>query len=109
MARAYLNIVKNGLSSGDNTIYTCPQGGQAIVKVVNIYNTTGGAVTVSTKVLDSSSTTTGVWNETSVSASTQERVLQNGEVIILESSDVLKINAGTGTAIDSIVSLLQIT
>ena len=52
MARAYLNIVKNGLSSGDNTIYTCPGGGQAIIKVVNIYNTSGGAVTVSTKVLD---------------------------------------------------------
>ena len=83
MARAYLNIVKNGLSSGDNTIYTCPQGGQAIVKVVNIYNTSGGAVTVSTKVLDSCSTTTGVWNETSVSASTQERVLQNGEVVFV--------------------------
>ena len=31
MARAYLNIVKNGLSSGDNTIYTCPSGGQAII------------------------------------------------------------------------------
>ena len=50
-ARAYLNIVKNGLSSGDNTIYTCPSGGQAIIKVVNIYNTSAGAITVSTKVL----------------------------------------------------------
>ena len=109
MARAYLNIVKNGLSSGDNTIYTCPQGGQAIVKVVNIYNTTAGAVTVSTKVLDSSSTTTGVWNETSVSANTQERVLQNGEVIVLEANDILKINAGSGSVIDAIISLLQKT
>ena len=109
MARAYLNIVKNCLSSVYNTIYTCPQGVQAIVKVVNIYNTSGGAVTVSTKVLDSSSTTTGVWNETSVSANTQERVLQNGEVIVLEANDILKINAGSGSVIDAIISLLQIT
>ena len=109
MARAYLNIVKNGLSSGDNTIYTCPTGGQAIIKVVNIYNTSGGAVTVSTKVLDSSASVTGVWDEASVSANTQERVLQNGEVIVLESGDILKINSGTTSVIDSIISLLQIT
>ncbi len=109
MARAYLNIVKNGLSSGDNTIYTCPGGGQAIIKVVNIYNTSGGAVTVSTKVLDSSASVTGVWDETSVSANTQERVLQNGEVIVLEANDILKINAGSGSVIDAIISLLQIT
>lgn len=109
MARAYLNIVKNNLPSGDNIIYTCPIGGQAIVKVVNIYNTSGGGVTVSIKVLDSSSSTTGVWNETSVSANTQERVLQYGEVIVLEASDILKINAGTTSVIDAVISLLQIT
>ena len=79
------------------------------IKVVNIYNTSAGAITVSTKVLDSSSTTTGVWNETSVSANTQERVLQNGEVIVLEANDILKINAGSGSVIDAIISLLQIT
>ena len=73
------------------------------------YNTSAGAITVSTKVLDSSSTTTGVWNETSVSANTQERVLQNGEVIVLEANDILKINAGSGSVIDAIISLRQIT
>ena len=109
MARAYLNIVKNGLSSGDNTIYTCPSGGQAIIKVVNIYNTSAGAITVSTKVLDSSASVTGVWDEASVSANTQESVLQNGEVIVLEANDILKINAGSGSVIAAIISLLQIT
>ena len=58
---------------------------------------------------DSSASVTGVWDETSVSANTQERVLQNGEVIVLEANDILKINAGSGSVIDAIISLLQIT
>ena len=48
MASAYLNVVKNGLSSGNTDIYVCPTGGQAIIKVVNIYNTTAGAVITTT-------------------------------------------------------------
>lgn len=109
MASAYLNVVKNGLASGNTDIYVCPIGGQAIIKVVNIYNTTAGVVTSTVSVYDSSATTTGIWNTSSVAATTQERVLQDGEVINLEAGDKLIINAGTGTALDVIVSLLQIT
>jgi len=109
MASAYLNIVKSGLSSGNTDIYVCPIGGQAIIKVVNIYNTTAGSVNSTVSVFDSSATVTGIWDTSSVAATTQERVLQNGEVINLEAGDKLIINAGTGTALDVIVSLLQIT
>lgn len=109
MASAYLNIVKSGLGSGNTDIYVCPIGGQAIIKVVNIYNTTAGSVNSTVSVFDSSATVTGIWDTTAVAATTKERVLQNGEVINLEAGDKLIINAGTGTALDVIVSLLQIT
>ena len=109
MASAYLNVVKNGLASGNTDIYVCPIGGQAIIKVVNIYNTTAGSVNGTTSVYDLSATSTAVWKTSSVAATTQERVLQNGEVINLEAGDKLIINAGSGTALDVIVSLLQIT
>ena len=46
MANAFKNIVTIPSGTSDTIIYTCPTATQAIVKVINVYNSHSGSVVV---------------------------------------------------------------
>ena len=54
MASAYKNVGVLVGSTGDVTVYTCPTATEAVVKNINLYNSHSGAITVYTKINDSS-------------------------------------------------------
>ena len=53
MASTYKNILTTVGSTGDVTIYTCPDATEALIKNINLYNSHSGAIVVYSKITDS--------------------------------------------------------
>ena len=106
MANTYNN---KGFSLGDTsltTVYTVPTGRTAIIKAIQLSNDHSSAVQVEVSYTDTSASATykfyhaDLATETSVNACLAP--------IVLESEDVLKIQAGTASKIEGVVSFMEV-
>ena len=96
-------------NSGDATLYTAPAATTTIVLGVAIANKTASEVTCKLKFTDTSaSTTTELIPDVSIPGNTTLEVLA-GQKYILETGDILKVQAGTANAIDAVAGLMEIT
>ena len=86
MPSTYRNTVKTLTATSITDIYECPQGATAILKTISALNTNA-----------------------SIAAVTRKPYLKDGEVIVLESKDKLRMTAGTANYFDIFVSFLEIT
>ena len=110
MPQTYQNAIKTLTGTSITDIYECPQGATSILKTISVLNTNGSsAATLTVHVFDSSADATFEFETGSIAASTRHPYLENGEVIVLESKDKLRMTAGTADYFDVIVSLLEIT
>ena len=110
MANTYKNNITAITATGSSeAIYTCPSNATAIVNTIFVYNRSGGAAAFSLKLTDTSasSSTTIYYNSALADVST-DTVLGSGNVVVLEDSDILKINTDA-QPVDVTVSVLQIT
>jgi hypothetical protein len=81
-------------------LYTAPSGAQVVVLGLAIANKTTSAVSVKVQFTDTSASTTHqLLEDVSIPANTTLETLA-GQKYILESTDVLKVQAGTGSALD---------
>ena len=110
MANTYKNSISTITSTGsDEAIYTCPSNATAIINTVFVYNGTGGTGDFTLTVADTSATSSAkIYFKSSLAAATTDTVLGSGNVVVLEDSDILRINT-TVQHIDVTVSVLQIT
>ena len=110
MANTYKNNIANITSTGsDVAFYTCPSDATAIINTIFVYNRSGGAATFSLKLTDTSeSSSTTIYYNASLANLTTDTVLGDGNVVVLEDSDILKINTNA-QPVDVTVSALQIT
>ena len=110
MANTYKNNVSTVTSTGsDEAIYTCPSDATAIVNTIFVYNGSGGSTDFTISLHDTSATSSAkIYFKSSLSNLETDTVLGAGNVVVLEDSDILKINT-TAQPIDVTVSVLQIT
>ena len=110
MANTYKNSISTITATGsDETIYTCPSDATAIVNTIFVYNGTGGSTDFTLTLHDTSETSSAkIYFKAGLATLTTDTVLGSGNVVVLEDSDLLKINT-TAQPIDVTVSVLQIT
>ena len=110
MANTYKNSISTITATGsDEAIYTCPSDATAIINTVFVYNGTGGTADYTITVADTSAGSSAkIYFKSALAAAATDTVLGSGNVVVLEDSDILKINT-TVQAIDVTVSVLQIT
>ena len=105
MANIYRNQ-KTSLTNTDlPTLYTVPSNSRAIVKSLNVAEDAGSTAVVKVTLVNASSTIFVIDNLVSLSANENKQVIS--EPLIMEESEVLKVQAASG-AVDVIASVLEI-
>ena len=110
MANTFKNAALADVSSGSyDTLYTAPAATQVVVLGLAIANKTTSAVTVKVQFTDSSASTTHqLLEDVSIPANTTLETLA-GQKYILEAADILKFQAGTGSALDVVLGIMEKT
>jgi hypothetical protein len=110
MANTFKNAALADVSSGSyDTLYTAPAATQVVVLGLAIANKTTTAVTVKVQFTDSSASTTHqLLEDVSIPANTTLETLA-GQKYILEAADILKVQAGTGSALDVVLGIMEKT
>jgi len=103
------NIYKNDKVSLTNTdlttLYTVPGNSRAIVKSLLVVEDNAGAAVVKATLTNAAGTAFVIDNNISLSANEKEQVLS--EPLIMEESEILKVQASSGN-VDVIASILEI-
>ena len=106
------NTFKNSflsVNTGYQTLYTCTGSGKTTVILgLALCNKSASAVNVTVQIQDAGSTPYQVLEQVSIPARTTLEVLA-GQKYILETTDTLRILAGTASAIDATLGLMEIT
>ena len=105
MANIYKNAKTSLTSSGDTTIYTVPSNSRAIVKSILIAEYANASAVAEVTLVNSSSTAFVLDKDVSLSAKGKEQVIT--EPLVMEESEVIKVNCTSG-AVDVIASILEI-
>ena len=110
MANTFKNAALASVNnSAYDTLYTAPSATTAVILGVALANKTGNSVTVQVQFTDTSASTTHqLLENVSIPGNTTLEVLQ-GQKYILETGDILKVQAGTASAIDVVAGLMEIT
>ena len=106
MASAYKNIVNLVGSTGNVTVYTCPTATEAIVKVINLYNSHSRDGVVYSKINDSSASVLCIISKDTLS--TEANTSLTGP-FVLESGDTLQLNCDVASKIYAFASVLEIS
>ena len=105
MANIYRNQ-KTSLTNTDlTTLYTVPSNSRAIVKSILVAEDAAGSATVKVTLVNASSTVFVIDNLVSLSANENKQVIS--EPLIMEESEILKVQAASG-AVDVVASILEI-
>ena len=105
MANIYKNEKKSLTSTALTTLYTVPSNSRAIVKSLLVAEDNGGAAVVKVTLVDAAAAVFVVDNDVNLSANQREQVLN--EPLIMEESEILKVQASSGQ-VDVIASVLEI-
>ena len=106
MANKYINAFYDPTTTGQETIYTAPSDARAIVQNIQVTNESG-TKTVKVFITDSSASTTYQIAYASITGPTICNVAKGP--IILEESDILKIETSNTTGISAVISLLELS
>ncbi len=110
MANIYKNAITSLSTTNSTTIYTVPTATVAIIKTISAYNSNGSnAATLTIQITDTSESVTKTFDIVDVAAATKKGFLLNGENIILDEADILKMTAETANYFDIYVSILEIS
>tara|TARA_R100001594_G_scaffold35849_1_gene65439 strand:+ start:254 stop:586 length:333 start_codon:yes stop_codon:yes gene_type:complete len=105
MANIYRNQKISLTTTADTVLYTVPSNSRAIVKSILVAEDAAGSATVKVTLVNASSVIFVIDNLISLSANENKQVIS--EPLIMEESEVLKVQAASG-AVDVIASVLEI-
>ena len=108
MANTFKNAaLANVSNSSYQTLYTAPSATQTVILGLAIANKTSSPVTVQVQFRDSSATADfQLLDGVSIPANTTLETLA-GQKYILEATDILKVKAGTGSALDVVLGFME--
>ena len=102
MTIQYKNQGINLTTTGTVSVLTCPSDATILIKQIQINNGSSGAVNLNVQFTDTSATATfRIYNQPVTGAATENII---DKTLVLESSDILKMTAGTANEIQGIVS-----
>ena len=101
MTIQYKNQVYALSTTNLTTVLTIDASSRAIIKSIQTANVSTGAISVTMKLYDSSGTSNTIVNRTNVTTVTN---LIQGNALILEESDALKISAATASVVSGVIS-----
>lgn len=91
------------------TLYTCPSATTGIILGLALTNKTDNSVNATVQMTDASASTTPLLlNEVTIPANTTLEVFA-GQKYVLETGDILKVQASVATSLDAVLGLMQIT
>ena len=106
MANDFINK-KNDLTSTDlTTVYTVPSFKTAVVKSILVSDDSGSGTTITVTLVDSSSNIFSLFKSKSVSANTTVELLT--QPLVMEASEVLKVQAAYANRLHVVASILEI-
>ena len=105
MANIYKNDKVSLTTTDVTTLYTVPSNSRAIVKSLLVVEDNAGAAVVKATLTNAAGTAFVIDNNISLSANEKEQVLT--EPLIMQESEILKVQATSG-AVDVIASILEI-
>ena len=105
MANIYKNDKVSLTGTTLTTLYTVPSNSRAIVKSINVAEDAAGSAVVKVTLTNASGTAFVIDNDVSLTSGQKEQVLT--EPLIMEESEILKVQATSG-AVDVIASVLEI-
>ena len=106
MANKYINKSINLTTTDLTTIYTVPSETVAIVKAIQGFNDTASSVNVTLSYTDTSASATYAFGYATSTAIEQFELLTS-DLLVLEESDILKIQATAANQITGVVSILE--
>ena len=107
MARAYKNA-KVDLTTTDITVlYTCPSVTTAIVTSILVSEDSGNADTISLTLTNAASAVFSLYKFKAVSANTKVELLTRP--LVVEESEILKIQAATAHRLHVVASMLELS
>ena len=105
MANIYRNQKLSLTTTADTVLYTVPSNSRAIVKSILIAEDNNASATAKVTLLNASSTVFVLDNLITLAANENKQVIS--EPLIMEESEVLKVQAASG-AVDVVASVLEI-
>ena len=105
MANIYKNDKVSLTTTDVTTLYTVPSNSRAIVKSLLVVEDNAGAAVVKATLTNATGTAFVIDNNISLSANEKEQVLS--EPLIMQESEILKVQASSGN-VDVIASILEI-
>ena len=106
MANSFINK-KNDLTTTDlTTVYTVPSFKTAVVKSILVSDDSGSGTTITVTLVDSSSNIFRLFKSKSVSANTTVELLT--QPLVMEESEILKVQASDANALLVLASILDI-
>ena len=108
MANVYKNIqAVISSAASDVDMYTAPAETTSIVKSIKLYNTHSGNLVVDVIVRDASSATDFEYETLTVNTDASEDLLSEGNILILEAGDILKMQTPTTNVVKMTAAVLQ--
>jgi len=106
MANSFINK-KNDLTTTDlTTVYTVPSFKTSVVKSILVSDDSGSGTTITVTLVDASSNIFSLFNSKSISANTTVELLT--QPLVMEASEVLKVQAAYANRLHVIASILEI-
>ena len=106
MANSFINK-KNDLTTADlTTVYTVPSFKTAVVKSILVSDDSGSGTTITVTLVDSSTNIFSLFKSKSVSANTTVELLT--QPLVMEASEVLKVQAAYANRLHVVASILEI-
>ena len=106
MANKYINNSINLTTTDITIIYTVPAETVEIVKAIQAFNDTASSVNVTLSYTDTSASATYAFGYATSTAIEQFELLTS-DLLVLEESDILKIQATAANQITGVVSILE--
>ena len=111
MANTFKNAFAANVSNSSFVdLYTVPSATTTIILGLTLCNKTSSAVTATVQFQDTSASNADfqVIDTVSIPARTSLELL-SGQKYVLEATDVLRVKAGTGSALDATLGIMEIT
>jgi len=106
MANSFINKKVDLTTTDDTTLYTVPTASAAIVKSLLGCNDGGSACTLTVTITDTASAVFKIYNLKSIDSNATTELLD--KPLILQESEVLKVQAGDANELHVIASIMEV-
>ena len=106
MSNSFVNAKLDLTTTDDTTLYTTPSANVAIVKSILVSNDAGSACNITVTLTDASSNVFSLFKTKSIASNATTELLTSP--LVVEESEILKVQASDANELHVIASILQI-